>query len=75
MIEVCIKLVPFGMRDREHEISKITIWNDVTGTSEIGNYGYKIKIDSDEEYSGEFKGFSRKDGVLKLLQGVLNDAI
>lgn len=75
MIEINIKLVPFGIKDREHEISRITIWNDATGTMDLGNYGYKIVVDSETEYTGEYKKFPRRGGVIKLLQGILNDAI
>lgn len=72
MLEIDIKLVPFGIKDRERVIARMTIWNDASGDHETGNYGYKIVTDRDEEYSGEYKNFPRKDGALKLCRNILN---
>jgi hypothetical protein len=72
MLEIDIKLVPYGIKDREQIIGRITIWNDGTGTNEVGNYGYKIVTDGDKLHKGKYKGFMRRDGVLKLIKNILN---
>ena len=74
MIEIDIKLVPFGIRDRERLLGRMTIWNDGTGDYKIGNYGYKIVIDGNEEFSGKYKGFNRmtKHGAMALAKEILN---
>ncbi|MGD9157216.1 MAG: hypothetical protein PVG39_02300 [Desulfobacteraceae bacterium] len=75
MIEIDVKLIPFGMREAERSIGKITIINDTTGTAAVGNYVYAIKHDSGEEITGELKNHKREDGIFKLLHSVLEDAI
>lgn len=75
MLEIDVKLIPFGIKDREQIISKLTIWNDGTGDHEIGNYGYKIISDKAKKRKGSLKNFHRREGVLKLLQLVLEDAL
>lgn len=75
MIEIDVKLIPFGMREAERSIGKITIINDTTGTAAVGNYVYAIKHDSGKEIKGEFKGHKREDGIFKLLESILKDAI
>lgn len=75
MLEIDVKLIPFGIKDRQHSISTITIWDDGTGDSEIGNYGYKIVSDKARKRKGNLKDFPRKEGVLKLLQRILEDAL
>jgi len=75
MIDIRIDLVPFGFRKHTRQIGYIKIWNDATGTYEIGNYGYRIE---DEEgnivQSGEYKGFKRDKGIFLLLKEILNEA-
>lgn len=72
MLEIDIKLIPFGIRDREHIIGRMTIWNDGTGDHEVGNYGYKIVTENKEKYEGEYKNFDRKGGAIKLSRDILN---
>jgi len=75
MIEVKINLVPYGVYDAAHQIGYIKIWNDATGTAEIGNYGYEIKNDyGDLIVSGEYKDHKRGAGIFILLKDILNDA-
>ena len=75
MIEIKIDLVPFGFRDHTRQIGYIKIWNDATGTYEIGNYGYKIEDeDGNLVQSGEYKGFKRGKGVFLLLKEILDHA-
>ncbi len=74
MIEVKINLVPFGQQDYTKQIGYIKIWNDATGTAEIGNYGYEIIEESGEViHSGQYKGFYRSKGVFLLLNEILDD--
>ena len=75
MLEINIKLVPYGIKDREHEISRVTIWNDATGTRDLGNYGYKIVDGEGTSLSGKLTKFPRKKGALKLLQEILNKSL
>ena len=75
MIEVKINLVPFGRHESKRQIGYIKIWNDATGTAEIGNYGYEIQNDYGELIvSGEYKGHKRRAGIFVLLKDILNDA-
>ena len=45
MIEVDIKLIPFGILSRTESIGTITIINDESGNHKTGNYIYRIKSD------------------------------
>jgi hypothetical protein len=72
MLEIDIKIIPFGIRDREHLIGRMTIWNDATGDYETGNYGYKLVTDKDELFEGEFKGFDRRKGAVALSRDILD---
>ena len=74
MIEVKINLIPFGDYKYEKQIGYIKIWNDGTGSYEIGNYGYEV-IDEDGEVinSGQYKGFYRSKGVFLLLNEILDE--
>lgn len=73
MLEINVKLVPFGIKDREREIARVTIWNKATGTRDFGNYGYKVVDSEDSEVSGDYDGFDRSKGALKLLHEILNE--
>jgi hypothetical protein len=75
MIEVKIDLIPFGIHNAARPIGHIKIWNDGTGDAKIGNYGYEISDDYFEVIKeGEYKNFSREEGVFKLLKNILNKA-
>lgn len=77
MIEVKINLIPFGMRERERQIGFVKIWNDGTGTLEVGNYKYEIHDDHDELImTGEYKGFLRQDKtIFHLMKEILNKVL
>ena len=75
MLEVDIKIIPYGIREGEHLIGRMTIWNDATGTRDVGNYGYKITTDAGETYRGDYKNFPRKEGFLKLINNILNEVL
>jgi len=55
-------------------ISQLEIWNDGTGTHEIGNYDYKLVLDNKIK-RGHVEGFAREEngelGHLMLLRKVL----
>ena len=73
MIEIKIDLVPLGIYDPE-QIGKINIYNDGTGTNEVGNYKY-ILDDGTCKIQGELKGHERAKSVFHLLKDVLNKSI
>ena len=76
MIEVIVNLVPFGQREYTRPIAGAKIWNDASGDSITGNYGYELLNDRGKiVYSGEVKGFKRAKGVEHLIKEVLNDAL
>lgn len=76
MLEIKIDLIPFGYIPKTKQIGTIRIWNDGKGTHSLGDYGYEIIHESGEIlFSGEYKGFKRKDGVFNLLKEILNDAL
>jgi hypothetical protein len=81
MIEVTIKLVPFGQAQFTRTIGTITIFND--GTSKdpnIGNYTFiattKHPVDnSDVKVVSKVFGHARKRNIFFLLLEVLKEAI
>jgi len=76
MIEVKIDMVPFGVEKNRNQIGYIKIWNDATGDSEIGNYGYRIIAESGKvKKEGKYKNFQRNKGIFELLQAILNNAL
>lgn len=63
MIEVSIKLFPLGDRNQEENLGVITIWNDLSGDTNNGNYKYKLtkRGNSQTQFRiGELKNFPRK---------------
>jgi hypothetical protein len=73
MIEIDVKLVPYGIKAAERTIAKMTIWNDATGTREVGNYKYKVETDEDVLHQGSYKNFERSKGILELVKNILNN--
>jgi hypothetical protein len=74
MIDININLVPLGIM-KPRQLGHIKIWNDATGTKEIGNYKYRI-TDGDTKIEGEVKDFRRlEQNVFHLLKIVLNKSI
>lgn len=77
MLEVKIDLVPMGYRSLTRQLGYVKIWNDASGTDEIGNYKYEVKDEHNEIVAiGEYKGFKRLEkNVFQLMQEILNDAL
>jgi hypothetical protein len=80
MVRVTLELLPHGSKRGIKEIGKIEIWNDGTGTGNLGNYGYRIyhggkyAFRAEVYKTGSIKGFPRKWSPYRLLQRVLKDA-
>lgn len=73
VLEITLNLVPHGIREAERNIGKITIINTGEGTTEFGNYDYKIEIPSRSvEIEGHCEGFDRSRGAMNLLKAILN---
>jgi hypothetical protein len=77
MLEIKIDLVPMGIRERTKQIGFVKIWNDASGTSEIGNYKYEVRDENDEfAIRGEYKGFRRLEKtVFHLMRDILNKTL
>jgi hypothetical protein len=75
MLDITIDLVPFGLEPRRKNIARVKIWNDASGTFEIGNYGYRLTLDDGSKIEGEYKGFKREKGVFHLMKEILDDAL
>jgi hypothetical protein len=74
MIEIKMDLVPFGIM-KPRRLGYIKIWNDATGTKEIGNYKYRIE-DGDTKIEGTIKDFKRlEQNAFHLLKIALNKSI
>lgn len=57
------------------EIGKAIIYNDATGSSEVGNYQYKLAQDGKIIATGEIKDFPRLEKrAWDLVQIMLNDS-
>lgn len=73
----CTIVVNSARTGHEDAIATVTIWNDGTGTSERGNYKYKIKVTSPahrpKTIEDELKGFRRQQdrGAIRLVAEVL----
>lgn len=44
MLRVTVELVPFGVESKKHEIAKMEIINDGTGTNTKGNYDVRVFV-------------------------------
>jgi len=80
MLEIKIDLVPMGIRANTKQIGFVTIWNDASGTPEIGNYKYKLEdVDGqggEFNIQGSYKGFRRQEKtVFHLLRDILNKTL
>ena len=47
MIRVTIELVPFGLEPDKRLLGQFEVWNDGTGTRQVGNYAAEDKITGD----------------------------
>lgn len=64
MLKVKIELLPFGMTSVPSKVWIAHIWNDASGTKQIGNYLFKIfQMNSNDKVwrGGEVKNFKRKE--------------
>lgn len=63
MIRVTIEFVPFGVEDAASTIGELRIWNDGTGTPEVGNYRWamlaSMRGQAPIEQTGAITGFKR----------------
>lgn len=74
MIIVTVDLWSMGSPARK-VLHTIKIFNDATGTAEVGNYRYEVWSGYQKVRTGEVKGFKRQQqNGAQLLQLVLNDA-
>ena len=71
MIEISVNLIPYGDRTNEVSIGKITVINDGTGTSAIGNY--KVIVEDCRGKVSKFKidDFERNKGAFNLMELIL----
>lgn len=76
MIDVLMNLDSFGLGKKITQLARIKIWNDGTGSKNVGNYKYEIRGKSNRLMkAGMIAGFPRKaKHSVKLLQLVLDDA-
>ena len=74
MLEVKIDLVPMGDRDRTKQIGYAKIWNDASGGSTIGNYGYEVHDENDVVIiRGKYECFKRLEkSAFHLFRDILN---
>lgn len=73
MIRVRVEFVPFGDEKLAHEVCKLKVWNDGTGTSQRGNYQYEAI--GEKAYVGAVDDFNRSLGLLRLLYEVLDSML
>lgn len=85
MLVVKVEIWPFGSKDSAKEISRVFIYNDGTGDSQVGNYvGVIGEVNNDridrildrKNRRVEVKGYKRNDpknhiGPLKLVREIL----
>lgn len=75
MLKVTIELWPHGDEERKRTLGTIDIWNDATGTHEVGNYTVRLSKELDQVKKkggawrkGKVTGFARlKKGPYDLL--------
>ena len=73
MLKIPIQLY-FGGFGPPEELARVIIWNDATGTKEIGNYRYEISHKGELLGQGEIKNFPRlEETSVRLLYLILKD--
>lgn len=76
MIDIKIRVIPFGQEKYSRLIGAIHIANDATGTRTKGNYRYKIVHKGRVYREGTVKGFPRRQkNSIWLLKMILEDAL
>ena len=73
MIRVIVEFVPFGQEVLKETIFEGTIWNDLTGNVQYGNYKYEFKNQKDGKFSGEVKKYNRSRPIQDLASIVFKD--
>jgi hypothetical protein len=79
MIRVTIDFIPFGIEAEAARIGILTVWNEGTGTQEIGNYrwllAYKTLDGVEVSRCGAIKGYDRiKGNAVDLVTQAMADA-
>jgi len=72
MIKINIEIHPFGLESEKRTLFEGRIWNDATGTPEVGNYKYTL-YSGEKVFNGEVKNYERKRPIQDLLLIVLNE--
>jgi hypothetical protein len=80
MIRITVDMCPHGDESKARPLGIMKIWNDVTGTREKGNYGFRISkcgnAINQTWKEGEIKGFPRlRRNVWYLLFRALQNAM
>jgi len=73
MIRVQIQLDCYGLGSSVVSIGSMDIWNDGSGTKELGNYGYSMRDDGELVHHGEIKGHKREENIFQLMKKVFAD--
>lgn len=73
MLRVTVELLPFGDFDKKRTITVLDIWNDGTGTPQVGNYKATL-IDPRNKsvQTTELMGWDRALSAWKLVAKVLS---
>jgi hypothetical protein len=73
MIRVTIDLAPQGDTSKTRALSRIEIWNDLTGTETHANYRYLlVDLEGHGTTNGEVRGWRRERHHLDLVAQVLD---
>jgi len=72
MIKITVELHPFGLESEKRTLLEGIIWNDASGTLEVGNYKYTMHKDK-KIFNGEVKNHNRAEPVQNLLMNVFNN--
>jgi hypothetical protein len=78
MLKVKIELHPFGDVSKKKELASLNIWNDASGTREVGSYGYTIAepesyFSEEVKGEGEVRDYDRMQPAVRLLYEVLKN--
>jgi hypothetical protein len=73
MLKVRVEIFPFGDEFLKRILLEGKIWNDATGTPEVGNYKYTFTNSEKKIFNGKVKDHNRSEPVHHLLMNVLND--
>lgn len=74
MLEVTVRLLPFGDPARAQVLGTMLIVNDGTGDAERANYLYTV-VDATDEHEGRVTGHHRRTGFWNLVRICLEAVI